>query len=328
MTARTRESTPPPEDVAAQREVSPMTAEELKRVHLKKVEEEQMKSRYSASTHDEPARQSLGGGTSSRLASADSSTVQHSMAASSATNVTSLTPSRSSRPSLLDDLDKIRQERAIEEDRLRSSRSSLGGGLSTPLRGVAEGMPPQHSGTRGSNMGGGTVGGGMLGPSFSPLQQYPAHTQVAPSSVSAHTQRAQQQTRQPGGLTVDDLPPPPPTSARKSQGAPPTSHGQQSPAIALSHTQHSPAIGRNIFAAENSAYSAVSSGGGFGGGGGRAHGGGPETFAAILNVPGGGGAIPRELVPVVQAAVEHSMASVPLFLSSFSFGSGLGRVLV
>jgi len=55
-----------------------------------------------------------------------------------------------------------------------------------------------------------------------------------------------------------------------------------------------------------------------------AHGGGSETFAAILNVPGGGGAIPRELVPVVQAAVEHSMASVPPFLSSFSFGSGLG----
>ena len=94
---------------AAKHELLPestMTAEELRRVHSKKSEEEKMKQRLLSSTHDSPARQSCGAG----------SLAVDAVPASAGGGVAQ-TPPRASRESLLQDLEKIRQERALEEVR-------------------------------------------------------------------------------------------------------------------------------------------------------------------------------------------------------------------
>ena len=284
MAASSREQTPLGGS-ATRREMSPesaMTAEELRRVNLKKVEEEQMKQRFTSSTHEEAARQSLG---SSAVAS-------------------SLTPSRASRESLLEDLEKIRKERAIEEERLRSSQSSRAGGLmSTSSRG---GILPQ-SGTRASRDGTVGVGGtasSVLGPSFSPLQPLPSQSQAGVASSAAQLQRSQQQQQQQqqqwrhaeDSVPDDsDLPPPPPTSARTLPGG------------TVAHTQESPAVGRKIFASEESGAGGGGRGSGLGGAG---FDGGSWHTSPVSSSGVGAVAVPKELVPVIHAAVEHSMASV------------------
>ena len=272
-----------------------MTAEELRRVNLKKVEEEKMKERFTSSTHEESARQSLGGRAPARVPSDGEGAPPRSVTSASPA-APLLTPSRTSRESLLEE---IRQERAIEEERLRSAQSSRAGGLSTSSRG---GLPLSQSGTRASRdatVGVAGVANTVLGSSFSPLQPHPS--QAGSSSSTAPFQRTQQQQQQHAGASVADeadLPPPPPTSARKFPG------GASS---AVGHAQSSPAVGRNIFFASEEA----------GAGGGRGSGvrdvaGDGVAWQALppLSSGAGGVAMPKELVPVIHAAVEHSMAAV------------------
>jgi hypothetical protein len=299
MTASARERTPPGGSAAA-REMSPdsaMTADELRRVNLKKVEEEQMKERFTSSTHEESARQSLGGRAPARVPSDGEGAPPRSVTSASPA-ASLLTPSRTSRESLLEE---IRQERAIEEERLRSAQSSRAGGLSTSSRG---GLPLSQSGTRASRdatVGVAGVANTMLGSSFSPLQPHPS--QSGSSSSTAPFQRTQQQQQQhAGGSIADeaDLPPPPPTSARKLPG------------VAVGHAQSSPAVGRNIFFASEEA----GTGEGGRGSGVRDVAGDGVAWQALppLNYGAGGVAIPKELVPVIHAAVEHSMAAVYTYM--------------
>ncbi len=128
---------------------------------------------------------------------------------------------------------------------------------------------------------------------------------------------------------MDDLPPPPPHP--QSVTAPPpyphtsssavrksllSSQGGHDHSQSTHFTTNGPAVGRKIFTADDAGHSG-SGGGGNEDGGGWSEGGyrgcGPEGSAGGgvgMSGPGGGGAVPRELVPVVHAAVEHAMASV------------------
>ena len=231
-----------------------------------------MKQRFaSSSSNNEAARQSLGSGGGAAQGSS-AQRVAHSPAQVGATkppaSSSSLTPSRASRDSLLQDLEKIRKERAIEEDRLRSSssRASFGDGVYTPLRGggaaggaptltgagasrdgssvgVVSGSPAPSPGAPPGSCAGGA--GGLLGPSFSPvLQSQPAPAGRA-GPASAH--RMQQQHSRMGSLSTDDLPPPPPP-VRASHGL------DGAGSRGRCHEDRSPVAERNILSAEDVDY--------------------------------------------------------------------------
>ena len=295
-----RERAAAPETTAAPA-VSPdsaMTAEDLRRVHAKRSEEERMKDTF-AITHDSPARHAAPRTTLAelearrRMLAAGTATSEDSDVAA-ATHKSSRT---SSRESLLGDLEKIRKDRAIEEERLRLSRGSLGGGSSTPLRGGDAALPPPHSGEKSTHVVAaagagsvGAVGSSALGSSFSPLAASHAGAGATSASAAAITQRMPNLAQ--GDLhDGQDVVPPAPSSARKlppTPGGAGRREGAQQP--------QSPAVSRNIFALHNA--------------GNTADGAGSEAGGQYGGLSDGAGALPRDLVPIIQAAVENSMASV------------------